>query len=258
MASQQHCKPLDLSSDRSGRTVAVTTTSSPRHTETTATQPNVQMSTASSASHPDEVEDSARVKADKIGCAHGTRVYKVRLYQDTLMKIAQKLADVAQISLCMEMSGEQTSENLQFDSVLHKCGTEFVDIGTFLQDKAKEITDARSKFPQKKKKVVKPQQTEEKKHKHYEIPVAVPVELEIVIDEEVSIIPRPESDEDTNTYHDPKRRKPMWTKEEAPSCSCNEEDEAPGEQQDILNYPMGPVKSGRKTIKVKCERIVCL
>ena len=56
------------------------------------------------------------------------------------MQTAQKLADVAKITLCMEVSGIHTQENVQFASVLHKCGSELTDIGTFLKEKACEIT----------------------------------------------------------------------------------------------------------------------
>ena len=44
-----------------------------------------------------------------------------------------------------------------------------------------------------------------------------------VFDEEISVIPKPASDVDINMYHDPNISKPMWTKEEVPSCSSASE-----------------------------------
>ena len=64
----------------------------------------------------------------------------MKLYHDTLMKTAQKLADMAKITLRLEISGQQTDENIQFAAVLHKCGLELSDIGDFLKSKATEIT----------------------------------------------------------------------------------------------------------------------
>ena len=49
-------------------------------------------------------------QSQRLVCAHGTRVYKVKMYHNTLMKTAHKLADVAKITLRLEISGEQTDE----------------------------------------------------------------------------------------------------------------------------------------------------
>ena len=84
-----------------------------------------------------QCEDTAAEKAAKFSCVYGSKVYKVKLYHDNLMKTVQKLADITKITLCMEISGEQTSENVQFSSILYKCGSELSDIGNFLEDKAK-------------------------------------------------------------------------------------------------------------------------
>ena len=76
---------------------------------------------------------------------------------------------------------------------------------------------------------------------------------EIVYNDEVSIIPKPASNVDIKTYHDPWKRKPMWMKVEAPSCSSNSDGEDVAEQdqeqQNVLQYPMGPIKPGKKKSK---------
>ena len=85
----------------------------------------------------DQDDDSERVNPDKIGCAHSSRAFKVQMYNDTLMNTAQKLADVAQITLRMEMRGQETSENIKFASILHKCGSELADIVNSCKNKLK-------------------------------------------------------------------------------------------------------------------------
>ena len=201
----------------------------------------------------DQVDDSERVNADKIGCAHSSRVFKVRMYHDTLMNTAQKLADVTQITLRMEMSGQETSENIQFASILHKCGSELADIGQFLQEKAKEITDEWAKHVQKQVKSTLAPKTKCKHEHFYEIPIAAPCQSEEVIDEEISVIPKPASDLDINMYHDPKRSKPMWTKEEVPSCSSASEQEDIDAAENSVQYPMGLVKPFQRRSKTNVK-----
>ena len=107
----------------------------------------------------------------------------------------------------MEISSKQTSENVQFTSILHKCGSELSGIGNFLQDKAKEITtvytkgEGSSASASVAKQVVtipvKQKKTEKHKHEHfYEAPVAVPSDKTIVYNEEISEIPKLDYDDD--------------------------------------------------------------
>ena len=133
----------------------------------------------------------------------------------------------------LEICGEQTDENVQFASILHKCGTKLSDIGEFLKQKATDITSAWEKATKSapastSKKVpnvpaVQPEKPKKHTHKHYyEIPIATPSETTVVFNEEISEVPK-STDDDRNTWHDPKKWKPMWTKQEVPSCSSNEE-----------------------------------
>ena len=56
---------------------------------------------------------------------------------------------------------------------------------------------------------------------------------------EISEVPKGE-DDDRNTWHDPKHWKLMWTKEEAVSCSSNEDNDGDddGPDQDDGNFPV--------------------
>ena len=188
------------------------------------------------------------------------------MYHDTLMKTAQKLADMAKITLRLEISGQQTDKNVQFAAILHKCGLELADIGDFLKSKATEITSTHANAAKPiatataltSKEVpiheVPVKNPEKCKHEHYyEIPIATPSKTTAVYNDEISEVPKGE-DDDRNTWHDPKCWKLMWTKEEAVSCSSNEDNDGDddGPDQDDGNssqYPMGPIKPSRKKPK---------
>ena len=172
----------------------------------------------------------------------------------------------------MEVSGIHTQEIVQFASVLHKCGSELTDIGTFLKEKACEITSTHQSarksavsstvstsdksaecsvgataLPSKTLSDI-PKMPEKHKHKHfYEIPIATPSKHVVVYNEEISKIPKPK-DDDRNSWHNPSKWKLMCMKQEVPSCSSNEDSDDPT-HDDVDTVPMGPVKPGKKPKK---------
>ena len=73
---------------------------------------------------------------------------------------------------------------------------------------------------------VKQKKTEKCKHEHvYEIPMTVASEKTIGYNEEISKIPRPYYDDNRNIFHNPKKWKLIWSKEEVPSCISNSEND---------------------------------
>ena len=90
VSAAEKCNPLDLTSHNKPAKSDASTYS----TEQSAT-------TAESNQQASTVEQSSNVaeKQDQITCAHGSHVFKVKMYHDSLMKTTQRLADVAKITL---------------------------------------------------------------------------------------------------------------------------------------------------------------
>ena len=137
------------------------------------------------------------------------------MYHDILMKTAQKLAHMAKITLRLEISGQQTDENVQFAAILHKCGLKLSDIGDFLKSKATEITSTCASAAKptttttastsKEVPVLEVPAKNPEKHKHehyYEIPIATPSKTTVVYNDEISEVPKGE-DDDRNMWHEP-------------------------------------------------------
>ena len=115
MAAEK-CKPLDLTSHKrsSAKSASATHSSlkSATHTDkgTGLTAESEQQPEGEQQAESDQQARTAsheQSQSQRLVCAHGTHVYKVKMYHDTLMKTAQKLADAAKITLRLEISGEQ-------------------------------------------------------------------------------------------------------------------------------------------------------
>ena len=77
MAAEKHCKPMDLS------------TAAKTSTQAESKQVQETDTVAQSVSEVEQYEDTAAEKSVKFGCAHGSRVYRVKLHHENLMKTAQ-------------------------------------------------------------------------------------------------------------------------------------------------------------------------
>ena len=95
--------------------------------------------------------------------APGSRIFKANVYYTKLMKLSQKLSEVAKVTVRMELNGACIEENHVFTNVIDKCGDELLDIGQHLKQLALDIQKARQDYLE--------EQRRRLAHKHsYELP----------------------------------------------------------------------------------------
>ena len=94
-------------------------------------------------------EDPSPGAAPQISTVPGSRMFKANSYHAKLMHLAQKLSEVAKVTVCMEVNGACSDENLQFGTVIDACGDELIDIGSFLKHSADDIHKAWEEFLKK-------------------------------------------------------------------------------------------------------------
>ena len=78
--------------------------------------------------------------------APGSCIFKANVYHTKLMKLSQKLSEVAKVTVRMELNGACTEENHVFANVIDKCGDELLDIGQHLKQLALDIKKARQDY----------------------------------------------------------------------------------------------------------------
>ena len=102
------------------------------------------------------------------------------LIPNTASAITQKLAEVADVSVRMEVNGVSTRENIEFASLLEKCSCELSDISEYLLSAPKKITKADADFES-----LKP------KHEHWidMTPVITDLTYDVKVDDDHSILP---------------------------------------------------------------------
>ena len=64
-------------------------------------------------------------------------------YHTQIMKRAQKLSDMASVTLRMEINGAMSVENLHSAELISKYGDELIDIGEHLKSQATKISNAK-------------------------------------------------------------------------------------------------------------------
>ena len=80
---------------------------------------------AASATAPLTEENPSEVA--ELSIAPGTHAFQVNNYHTKLMQLAQKLLDIATVTVRMEVSGVCSDENLQFANVIDACGNELIN-----------------------------------------------------------------------------------------------------------------------------------
>ena len=77
--------------------------------------------------------------------APGSRIFKANVYHTKLMKLSQKLSEVAKVTVRMELNSACTEENCVFANVIDKCD-ELLDIGQHLKQLALDIQKTRQDY----------------------------------------------------------------------------------------------------------------
>ena len=105
--------------------------------------------TSVTSTTPSTQENPSPGDIPQISTAPGSCMFKANNYHAKLMHLAQKLSEVAKVTVCMEVNGACLDENLQFATVIDTCSDELIDIGTCLKKSADDIHKAWEEFLKK-------------------------------------------------------------------------------------------------------------
>ena len=149
----------------------------------------------------------------------GSRVAAIRKYKTKLVSLMDQLVNVAKNSYMLEVKGKMSDENILFAHDIIEAAKEINERADYLdlygrkilkarEDELKRVDDYEKHYHDKAKKPLKPY-----------------VGKEIVIDEDISIIPHQLSEKGQGkTHFNPAKEKPFIVKVEAPECPSPDED----------------------------------